>query len=457
MRRIALLALFALGAASCGPESSPTPMARNTAGLAFSPCGEAEGVPGEQLTRRKFCAQIEVAESTGSKRVVQILAISDKDSDPISDRRILVYHPGGPGVSAVEAVGADPLAIDLTRYTILTWDGTTASLVPGACGPASSTFGVNRERATLVDEAQKVVKECLAGFGGPDDVGALAAAKELETIRLAIGVDKFDMLAVSYGTAIAEQYLRSYGQAVGRAVLDGPLALEVPWAARVQAVGEAMSEGARALASTCATERCLAVGNAANGVTYSELRRVLVLRAPPVGGGNAKLTGTIVDQATLLALRSESYRAPWMAAVDAALGGDGTDLWALGEKEYFDLDRAVFYRSICSDINVPPTFEAFGAPQDQLLWSYTSTLAPCNGYPHTPLAVAPKSPSAQVLILASPNDPLTPSTLLDSAPELSAAGTVCKTDVVGHTSLRDPVFGPVELGFLAGNAPGEAC
>lgn len=452
MRRIALLALFALGAAACGPEPSPTPTPTLAAGLAFSPCGEAEAPQGEQQARHKFCAQIEVSETTGFKRVVQILAISDKSSDPIADRRILVYHPGGPGVSAVDAVGADPLAIDLTRYTILTWDGTTASVVPGACGPASSAFGVSRDAATLAEEAGKVVKECLAGFGGPDDVGALAAANELEAIRKAIGVDKFDILAVSYGTAITEQYLRSYGQAVGRAVLDGPIALEVPWAARLQAVGKAQSDGASALVGACATERCQTVGNAATGLTYGELRRVLVAQAPSVGGGNTKLTGTIIDQATLLALRSESYWAPWAAAVDAALGGDGTDLWALGEKEYFDLDRAVFYRSICSDINLPPTFEAFGAPQDQLLWAYTSELAPCNGYPRTPVAVAPVSATAQVLILASPKDPLTPSTLLGSAPELSAMGTVCETDVVGHTNLRDPKFGALALGFLTGTA-----
>jgi pimeloyl-ACP methyl ester carboxylesterase len=257
---------------------------------------------------------------------------------------------------------------------------------------------------------------------------------------------------VSYGTAIIEQYLRSYGQAVGRAVLDGPIALEVPWIARVQAVGKAQSEGASALVRTCATERCKAAGNATTGLTYEGLRRVLVERAPAIGGGNAKLTGTIIDQATLLALRSESYWAPWVAAVDSALGGDGTDLWALGEKEYFDLDRAVFYRSICSDINLPPTFEAFGAPQDQLLWAYTSALAPCSGYPHTPFAVAPDRPSAEVLVLASPKDPLTPSTLLDSAPELRALGTVCETDVVGHTSLRDPKFGPLALSFLTGTA-----
>jgi hypothetical protein len=176
MRRIALLALFALGAAACGSEASPTPTATVAAGLAFSPCGEAEGLQGEEKARHKFCAQIEISESTGFKRAVQILVISDKRSDPIADRRILVYHPGGPGVSAVDAVAADPLAVDLTRYAILTWDGTTASVVPGACGPASSKFGVNREAATLADEARKVVTECLAGFGGRDDVGALAAA-----------------------------------------------------------------------------------------------------------------------------------------------------------------------------------------------------------------------------------------------------------------------------------------
>lgn len=452
MRRIALLALLALGAASCRPDASAPPS------LAFTRCGEAE-LPQDVDSgpRHKFCAQIEMTEATGFKRVVQILVISDREANPLSDRRILVYHPGGPGISAVQLASEDPLPVDLSKFAILAWDGTTASQVPGSCGPASNSFGVERDRINLEAAAADVIEECLAGFGGPEDVGALAASEELEAIRTALGVEQFDILAVSYGTAIAEYYLRTHGASVGRAVLDGPIALEVPWAARVEALGASMFSGADALSRACTTARCQAVDSASDGVTYEELRRVLVAQPPSVGGGTTALTGTMVDQATLLALRSKDDWVPWANAIDAALGGDGTDLWALGEKEYFDLDRAVFYRSLCPDINLPPQPAAFGAPSDPLLRSYTSSLAPCTGFPHRALPAAPPTLSSTVLTLASAHDPLTPSALLDSAPELSRFGTICETDVLGHTSLRDPEFGPLALRFLAGNSPGEPC
>ncbi|HJP87866.1 MAG TPA: alpha/beta fold hydrolase [Candidatus Limnocylindrales bacterium] len=455
VHRLALLGLLGLlvGAAACGgPNTSPTPQP-----LAFSPCGEAEAPTGEQGTRHKFCAQIHVTESNGADRVVQVLAISNKASDPIAGRTVLVYHPGGPGISAVELVAEDPLAVDMARFTILTWDGTTASQVPGACGPASNAFGVNRDPAKLADEAPKVVKECLGGFGGKDDVGAAAAAAELEAIRVAIGVDKLNVLAVSYGTAIAEDYIRMHGEHVDRAVLDGPLALEVPWSARLQAVGASLALGTEGLVASCTTERCMALANGTGSLAYGALRAALVAQAPPVGGGNTVLTATMIDQATLLALRSDNYWVPWATAVDVALGGDGTDLWALGEKEYFDLDRAVFYRSLCADINVPPDPAAYGTPQDALLRAYTSALAPCAGYPHTTLPAARGKLTGSVRIFASAKDPLTPFGLLASAPTLQAFGTVCQTDVAGHTSLRDAVSGPLELAFVTGADHGDGC
>lgn len=452
MVRIALLVLLVLGAAACGPDATLAPTA-----LAFSRCGEAQQpVDGEIGPRHKFCAQITITESKGFERIVQLLVVSDQESNPLADRRVLVYHPGGPGISAVELVGEDPLPVDMQQYAILTWDGTTSSAVPGACGPASNAFGVDRDPRRLAEDAPKVAEECMGGFGGPDDIGALEAAAELEAIRQAIGVQQFDILGVSYGTAVAEEYLRTHANSVRRAVLDGPLALEASWAARVQAVGQALSESADVLARGCVTDRCLAATGDGQP-SFSRIRQALVNAAPPVGGGNTVLTATMIDQATLLALRSQDYWAPWAVAVDNALGGDGTDLWALGEKEYFDLDRAVFYRSICADINLPPDPASFGTSQFALLRTYTSGLAPCTGFPHRPLPPAPADLQAEVLILASSHDPLTPFALLDSAPELRGFGAVCRTDVMGHTSLRDPVYGPIALGFLAGTSPGEPC
>ncbi len=455
LRSILLACLAVLGAASCAPEQrSPEP----GDALAFVRCGQVEAPPSTgQGPRNKFCAQVTVRDSMGFERILQLLLVSDQERDPLADRRVLVYHPGGPGVSAVELTGQDPPAVDLATFVVLAWDGTTASTTPGTCGPASMAFGMNRSVEHLAADAKAIGEECLGGFGGLEDIGAAAAAEELESIRVAVGVETFDLLAISYGTAIAEHYLRMHGGSVRRAVLDAPLALEAGWPQRLEAVGRALADGADALARSCATERCSALAVPGGTLGYAAVRRAVLAAAPTVGGGQATFSATIFDQAAQLALRSDASWPAWSDAVDAALGGDGTALWAIGEKEYFDLDRAVFYRSLCADIDRPADPAAYGSPADDLLRAWTTALAPCTAFPHRDLPAMSTGRDADVLILASDHDVLAPASLLDAAPDLRSLGRVCHTGVVGHTSSRDPSFRTVVSGFLTGGTDQGLC
>ena len=447
MRTIVLLAALALGVADCGPEQASQPAA---GGLAFVRCGDVEPEPDvTRPPRHLHCAQLSRRDSAGNDQILQLLLVSDRTEAPLTDRKVLVYHPGGPGISAMELTEQDPPDVDLGRWVVLAWDGTTASTNRGSCGPLSSRFGVDRTAENLAGDAPAVGHECLQGFGGPEDVGAEAAAEELEDIRSILGVERLDLLTLSYGTAIAEVYLRTQPHRVGRAVLDGPMALEVSWADRLGAVGAALATESSAIAASCRTERCTALAGAQGGVTYATLRRAILGANPVVGGGQTALTPTMFDQAALLSLRSEASWAGWSNAIDAALGGDATDLWAIAEKEYFDLDRAVFYRSLCADIHRPPGPAAYGLMADDLLRTYASALAPCVAFPDRDLPAPAGGASPQVLLVASPHDVLTPAALLASADELRELGTVCMTDVVGHTSYRDAEVGALEIAFLA--------
>jgi pimeloyl-ACP methyl ester carboxylesterase len=385
----ALAAWILLG--GCQP-SAPSPLQPRPS-LAPGPegaAGKIELVPcGSDDRGHRQCGQLTRRDSTGNDVTLQVVLLADRERDPLAGRDLLVYHPGGPGLSAVQLLDQDPPDVDLARWTVLAWDGTTASTTPGACGPASTAFGTERLVADLARAAQAVGEECRFGFGGPADIGALAAGEELEAIRDALGVARVDFLAISYGTAIAEAYLRAHPASVRRAVLDAPLALEATWPARLEALGGAMAIGAASLADGCLAVRCRALlppGAPADArLTYAAIRRAVLAAAPLVGSGNLALTATMLDQATLLALRSESAWPAWWDGIDAALGGDGTALWALGEKEYFDLDRAVFYRSLCADIDRPADPAAYGAPDDPLLQAYATALAPCVAFPHRDL------------------------------------------------------------------------
>lgn len=133
-----------------------------------------------------------------------------------------------------------------------------------------------------------------------------------------------------------------------------------------------------------------------------------------VGSGNVTLTPVMLDQTTTLALHSEDYWRGYATAVDEAPAGDGTSLWRIAERLYLDLDRQVFYRSMCADIDRPSVPEQFVLGHDPLLFSYTSELAPCSGFPRgIPRATAPApSEKPDVLVVASEQDVRAPSALV---------------------------------------------
>jgi pimeloyl-ACP methyl ester carboxylesterase len=392
----------------------------------------------------------------GWQEQVQAVVLADSGHDPLADRTVLVYHPGGPGISAYQTLLSDPPPIDFGTYALLSWDGTSAEIVPSSCGPDTTAFGTQRDRHNLHESARKTARDCLFGFGGEADVGAWAAAEELEAIRRELGIERFDLLAFSYGTAIAEAYLSMHPEHVRRALLDAPIALEVPWAGRLRAVGAALRDGAARLARSCSTDTCIEVlRDAPPAQSYEALRSAVLAEERLVGSGSLTLTPVMFDQATELALRSEDFWPAYAQAVEEALAGDGSALWRMGDQHFFGVDRSVFYRSICADIDRPSKPADYVVDDDPLIFAYSSELAPCAGFPRGVVRSAGPAPEAppDVLVVASRHDVMAPAALLALAPRLQSLSAVCVTDVMGHTSFHDPSVRELVDQFLAaGNA-----
>lgn len=420
------------------------------------PGGSAES-PSET---HRYCLRLTLSRNEGWEQLVQVGVLSDRPSDPLRDRTVLVYHPGGPGLAVVPTMMADPPPVDLARYVVLAWDGATSSDGPGACGVDSMAFIMDRRPADLAGLATRTAAECSGGFGGANDIGAWAAAEELEAIRQALRVERFDLLTHSYGSAIAEAYLSMHPDRVRRAVLDAPIGLQVPWLARVDAVAPVLQDGADRLARSCSTSSCVAVlRDVPQDQSYEALREAVLAKRPMVGSGNVTLTPVMLDQTTTLALHSADYWRGYATAIDEALAGDGTSLWRIAERLYLDLDRQVFYRSMCADIDRPSVPEEFVVGHDPLLFSYTSEFAPCFGFPRgIPRATAPApSMKPDVLVVASRQDVRAPSALVASSPFLQSVGSLCTTNVAGHTSARDPAVRDIVTAFLeSGGAESHA-
>lgn len=433
---------------ACDDASEPRPSNDGQGGPAAPGDGGAVGAPS---AAHRYCLQITIPRSAAREQIVQVVVLSNQSADPLRDRTVLVYHPGGPGLSAVKAMLEDPPPVDLDTYALLTWDGTTSGNAPGACGPESISYFTERTPNDFAMGAVQAGEECLGGFGGADDLGAWAAAEEVESIREALGLERFDFLTHSYGTAIAEAYLVVHPDRVRRAVLDAPVGLDVPWAVRLQTVGKALEEGSDQLARACDTVACdAALGDAPAGLSYETLRDAVIRRNPAVGSGKLKLTPIMFDQAASLALRSQANWSGFGDAVDEALGGDGSSLFRVAERMYLDVDRSVFYQSLCADIDRPPEPALYVFGDDPLQFAFGSELAPCSRFPRGVPRKATSAPGEppDVLVVASRNDVLAPASMAKSARFLQSIAPLCETTVAGHTSFGDPAIRKLIFDFL---------
>ncbi len=457
-RRIVLLSV-AVVVLGCSSEAVPT--ASPTEALVLCDPAPSDDAPTPEAGAamvHHYCMALRLQPSPGWEQIVRILVLGDQGTNPLAGRSVLVFHPGGPGISAVDVLKAGAPEVDYSRYVVMTWDGVTAGNGSGACGPKTIDFLTERTTDDFAQLADEVGHECEGGFGSNTDIGAWEAADELETIRVQLGISSFDFLGISYGTAIGEAYLRVYPGNVRRAVLDAPVGLEVPWRDRLEYVGPVLRAGANRLAMSCDVPECKEIlDGQAVADAYTALREAVLAKRPQVGSGGITLTPIMFDQATELALRSQSYWPGYWQAVGEALNGDGSALWRVGERSYLDLDRQAFYWSICADIDRPSKAADFvPADTDPLTFAFASELAPCAGLPAgvpRPRASADGG-APDVLIVASTADVLAPSSLLVASPFLRAVGRVCTTNVVGHTSYADPQIRGALIDFLEGDADG---
>lgn len=456
---IALGALLAVGAIGCqsqpGPTGSPAPFLVSCPDTGPEPAPDATPAPSE-TTLFRYCGQLTIERTPGWPRTIQVGVVSDRESDPFVGRVPLVYHPGGSGISAVVELFNSPPGIDFSQHSVLTWDGATSGDGTGACGVDTIKFLTERTIDDFADLGERAGDDCQGGFGSALDVGAWAAADELEVIREALGFDQFDILSISYGTAIAEAYLRWHPEHVRRAVLDAPIGLGVNWADRVAAVGSVSATLADEMAAACDTNQCAsAMAGVAPDQSYETLRSAVLAVNPVVGSGNLQLSPVMLDQATLLAIHNAEYWPGWATAIDEGLAGDGSALWNAGQHAYLDLDRQIYYRSLCADLDRPSDAADYSGGQDPLVFTYASDLTPCVGFPSgmpPQQLAAVDAPKPDVEIFASTRDPLAPSSMLANAPFLAGIGHYCVSSVPGHTSYAEDAERALMLAFLESGA-----
>lgn len=235
MRTIGILAATLLTAALLGACSQDTqapagttPATRQFGQLTFEPCS-LRGAGGGGATPA-YCTRHEVPEDptgTGGRRISLNVAWlpatgqTDGSEDPV------VFLAGGPGQAATEhaaTVVAALAEVRKLRDIVLIDQRGTGQSNPLAClGPDGKPMEMEQAAPTPQDYARfaQTCAESLVGRADPRLYTSTHAVADLESVRAALRVEQINLVGVSYGTRVAQQYASRHRERVRTMVLDG--------------------------------------------------------------------------------------------------------------------------------------------------------------------------------------------------------------------------------------------
>lgn len=187
------------------------------------------GRPDSGLSAAAWCAPFDVPENRddpGSRKITLNLAVIRSEADvPAGD--MLVFLAGGPGQAATEtwpmvAPALQPLVAH--RNVLLIDQRGTGKSNPLDCKAADTNDKAGVVAGFDAERLRAQVATCLKEVQAKADpryYTTTAAVADLEDARQALGAPAFDLVGVSYGTRVAQQYAMHHPDAVRSILLDG--------------------------------------------------------------------------------------------------------------------------------------------------------------------------------------------------------------------------------------------
>lgn len=207
-----------------GPVIAADAKAFTLGSLRFTACELPQKHSG--ATTRAYCAPFSVPENRadpGGRRLDLRVALIRSDA-VAADRDIVVFLAGGPGESAIDSwpqVAGAFAPLRKHHHILLVDQRGTGGSNPLTC--RGSDIYDKRGGALDLDEVRKETRECLDAVdrhADPRYYTTTVAVEDLEAAREALGAPKLDLVGVSYGTRLAQQYVTRHPQAVRSVVLD---------------------------------------------------------------------------------------------------------------------------------------------------------------------------------------------------------------------------------------------
>lgn len=228
----------------------------------------------------------------------------------------LVLLTGGPGQAALPILNDFAGLVEPLRanYDIVAVD-------------QRGTGGSGRVDCTVEDDSD--VAECATKLGDRRAFWTTSqTAHDLEKLRVALGVDKLTLYGVSYGTSVAQEYVRRYPASTAAVILDSPTPVD-----GLDGVDELRTFGApRVLREVCYPGICHETVEAPEDALEAAVERLGdgALRGPLVTP-NGRVRTASVSQVSLYNLIAASDLSPLLraglpAAIASLAAGDAAPL-----------------------------------------------------------------------------------------------------------------------------------
>jgi len=393
-------------------------------------------------------------------RVARVRAINRrKQPDP------LFILAGGPGMAAtvfyVTAAGAFERIHRNRDVVLIDQRGT------GESNPLDCELSEEKLAHASADEVAVETRQCLTALAARADVRFYTtslAVQDLDRVRAVLGYQRINLYGVSYGTRVAQHYVRRFPQRARAVILDGVVPVQLALGPRVALDAE---QALTRILARCASEPDCSRHFGDPSRSYQTLRELLERRSVPVSladpttGEPSRIDFTRYHLATVLRLASytSEQAALLPLSLHSAQQGDFTSLAAqflFVNRSYGRVVAFGMHNSVVCAEDVP-FYDSVVMDRSRLAQTYLGTSQVdglreiCKVWPRGPLDDdfhAPFRTDVPALLLSGSDDPITPAANAEEARGEFEHSVHVVLEGFGHGQLTAPCVDGIMARFV---------
>jgi pimeloyl-ACP methyl ester carboxylesterase len=463
-----MLALCLAGAGlafSAGPAQAARP-------LVLKPCQLEH--PARLAVLPAECGTLSVPENPARPRgrhvslyIARVPAINRrKAEDPLF---LLAGGPGGSAVSMYASAAASFDRVNRDRDIVLVDQRGTGESNPLNCDIDEDTMITATEEIIGIE-----TRRCLDTLRKHADVAFYTtsiAVRDLDRVRQALGYDVINLYGASYGTRVAQHYVRRFPSHTRSVILDGVVPPQLPLGPSLALDAE---KALGAVLARCAADQACKARFGDPARTYASLRKSLEARpvavtlADPTSGEPQQLDFSSLHLATVLrlAIYNADQAALLPLALDRAVKSDDyvplAGQFLMMSHAFEDMLAFGMHNTVVCAEDVPffpPEEELDRAAMEQTFLGTTpidSLRNLCKVWPRGPADAdlhAQLDTDIPVLLLSGGNDPVTPPAYAEQASRGLKNSLHIVLNGLGHGQIVAPCIDDVLARFLAAGTP----